>query len=57
MPRVTGEVRPPVYYNEDFSMLKNTPIHENIVFQLKFGFPAPLPFLKDTMSVNPRLAR
>lgn len=36
MPRVTGEVRTPAYYNEDFSILKNTPIHENIVFQLKF---------------------
>ena len=36
MPRVTGEVRTPNYYNEDFSILKNTPIHENIVFQLKF---------------------
>ena len=36
MPRVTGEVRTPAYYNEDFSILKNTPIYENIVFQLKF---------------------
>lgn len=36
MPRVTGEVRTPAYYNEDISILKNTPIHENIVFQLKF---------------------
>jgi hypothetical protein len=36
MPRVTGEVRTPAYYNEDFSILKNTPIHENVVFQLKF---------------------
>jgi hypothetical protein len=38
MSRVTGEVRTPAYYNEDFSILKNTPIHENIVFQLKFEF-------------------
>ena len=36
MPRVTGEVRTPPYYNEDFSIIKNTPIHENLVFQLKF---------------------
>ena len=36
MPRVTGEVRTPAYYNEDFSILKNTPIYENISFQLKF---------------------
>jgi hypothetical protein len=36
MPRVTGEVRTPKYSNEDFSILKNTTIHENIVFQLKF---------------------
>ncbi len=36
MPRVTGEVRTPAYYNEDISILKNTTIHENIVFQLKF---------------------
>jgi hypothetical protein len=36
MPRVSGEVRTPAYYNEDFSILKNTPIHEAVVFQLKF---------------------
>ncbi|HEX3435598.1 MAG TPA: carboxypeptidase regulatory-like domain-containing protein [Pseudacidobacterium sp.] len=36
IPRVTGEVRTPAYYNEDFSILKNTPIHESVVFQLKF---------------------
>ena len=35
-PRVTGEVRTPPYYNEDFSILKNTPIHERWTFQLKF---------------------
>lgn len=33
-PRVTG-VRMPHYYNEDFSILKDTPIHENVVFELK----------------------
>ena len=36
MPRVTGEVRTPAYYNEDISILKNTSIHEGIDFQLKF---------------------
>ena len=34
--QIKGEVRTPRYYNEDFSILKNTTIHENIVFQLKF---------------------
>jgi hypothetical protein len=37
-PRVTGEVRTPSYYNEDFSLLKNTIIHEGITFQLKAEF-------------------
>jgi hypothetical protein len=29
-------VRTPAYYNEDFSILKNTTIQENLTFQLKF---------------------
>jgi hypothetical protein len=36
-PRVTG-IRMPAWQNEDFSVLKDTPIHENITFQLKFEF-------------------
>jgi hypothetical protein len=36
-PRVTG-VRMPTWLNEDFSLLKDTPIHENVVFELKFEF-------------------
>jgi hypothetical protein len=36
-PRVTG-IRMPLWLNEDFSLLKDTPIHENLVFELKFEF-------------------
>ena len=36
-PRVTN-VRMPIWANEDFSLLKDTPIHESLVFQLKFEF-------------------
>ena len=36
-PRVTG-VRMPHYFNEDFSLLKDTPIHESVVFELKAEF-------------------
>lgn len=36
-PRVTG-IRMPAWINEDFSLLKDTPIHENVVFELKFEF-------------------
>jgi len=36
-PRVTN-VRMPMWANEDFSVLKDTPIHERLVFQLKFEF-------------------
>jgi len=36
-PRVTG-VRMPNWLNEDFSLLKDTPIRENLVFELKFEF-------------------
>jgi hypothetical protein len=36
-PRVTG-VRMPKWINEDFSLLKDTPIHENLIFELKFEF-------------------
>jgi len=36
-PRVTN-VRMPIWANEDFSLLKDTPIHERLVFQLKFEF-------------------
>jgi hypothetical protein len=36
-PRVTG-IRMPTWLNEDFSLLKDTPIHENLVFELKFEF-------------------
>jgi hypothetical protein len=38
VPRVTGEVRNFKYYNEDFSLIKNTPITERINFQLKAEF-------------------
>ena len=34
-PRIS-QVRIPGYFNEDISIIKNTPIHQNIVFQLKF---------------------
>lgn len=37
-PRVSGAVRLPAFYNEDFSLLKDTPIHENLAFELKFEF-------------------
>jgi hypothetical protein len=36
-PRVTN-TRMPLWANEDFSLLKDTPIHENLTFQLKFEF-------------------
>lgn len=36
-PRVTGFRMQP-WYNEDFSLLKDTPIHENLVFELKAEF-------------------
>jgi len=36
-PRVTG-VRMPAWMNEDFSVLKETPIKENLSFELKFEF-------------------
>lgn len=36
-PRVTG-VRMPAWMNEDFSFIKNTPIHESLSFDLKFEF-------------------
>ena len=38
VPRVTGEVRNFKYYNEDFSLIKNTPITERVNFQLKAEF-------------------
>jgi hypothetical protein len=36
-PRVTN-IRMPAWMNEDFSVIKDTPIHENVVFELKFEF-------------------
>jgi hypothetical protein len=36
-PRVTS-VRMPTWSNEDFSLLKDIPIHEQIAFQMKFEF-------------------
>ncbi len=36
-PRVTN-IRMPAWMNEDFSVLKDTPIHENLMFELKFEF-------------------
>lgn len=36
-PRVTG-IRMPHYLDEDFSLLKDTPIHENVIFELKAEF-------------------
>lgn len=36
-PRVTG-IRMPAWMNEDFSLLKDTPIKENLMFELKFEF-------------------
>jgi hypothetical protein len=36
-PRVTN-VRMPAWMNEDFSLLKDIPIHESVAFQLKFEF-------------------
>ena len=38
VPRVTGEVRTPLYLNEDVSLLKTTPITEALSFVLKFEF-------------------
>jgi hypothetical protein len=35
VPRVTG-IRMPAWMNEDFSVLKETPIKENLTFELKF---------------------
>ncbi|HTY82747.1 MAG TPA: TonB-dependent receptor [Silvibacterium sp.] len=36
-PRVTN-IRMPAWENEDFSILKDTPIHESVMFELKFEF-------------------
>src|SRR5580704_10593872 len=36
-PRVTN-IRMPAWMNEDFSIIKITPIHENVAFELKFEF-------------------
>jgi hypothetical protein len=36
-PRVTG-IRMPAWMNEDFSLLKDTPITERLTFELKFEF-------------------
>lgn len=36
LPRVTGEIRDYRYLNEDFSLIKNTRIHERLNFELKF---------------------
>lgn len=55
VPRVTGEVRNFKYYNEDFSILKKTPITENVLFTFKvellnafnrhiFGTPSTQPY-------------
>jgi hypothetical protein len=38
VPRVTGEVRNFKYLNEDFSLLKKTPITENVLFTIKVEF-------------------
>ena len=38
VPRVTGEVRTPLFLNEDVSLLKTTPITEGVSFVLKFEF-------------------
>jgi hypothetical protein len=35
VPRVTN-VRMPAWFDEDFSLIKDTPIHNNLVFELKF---------------------
>lgn len=35
VPRVTGEVRNFKYFNEDFSIIKKTPITENVLFTIK----------------------
>lgn len=35
VPRVT-DVRMPSYFDEDFSVIKDTPIHDNIAFEFKF---------------------
>lgn len=35
VPRVTG-IRMPAWKNEDFSLIKNTPIYHNVTFELKF---------------------
>jgi hypothetical protein len=37
VPRVTN-IRMPAWMNEDFSLLKDTPIKENLTFELKFEF-------------------
>ena len=37
-PRVDGVARLPAFYDEDFSLLKDTTIHENLSFELKFEF-------------------
>jgi hypothetical protein len=36
-PRVTN-IRMPAWMNEDFSLLKDTPIHESLSFEMKFEF-------------------
>jgi len=36
-PRVTN-IRMPAWMNEDFSVIKTIPIHENVTFELKFEF-------------------
>ncbi len=38
IPRVTGEVRTQLYFNEDFSLLKNVQIKEGVTFTLKGEF-------------------
>jgi len=38
MPRITGELRMNPYYNEDFSLIKNTTITESVKVQLKVEF-------------------
>jgi Carboxypeptidase regulatory-like domain len=37
-PRVDGVARLPAFYDEDFSLLKDTTIHESLAFELKFEF-------------------
>jgi hypothetical protein len=37
-PRITGAIRTPPYYEEDFSLMKTFPIAESMNFELKFDF-------------------